>query len=107
MGGETGLNDVSTVLTTSCKAFQPEALQLSRIEIVVSTLSVVPLLYVVRTGRGRFSLLVYHRKWKHCCALLTRKEAFKVQVRSSVTCSPKNYVPFTNFTTILLMEKGM
>ncbi|XP_034023464.1 uncharacterized protein C3orf67 homolog [Thalassophryne amazonica] len=65
----------AAVLTTLCKDFQSEALQLAhQTEMqLVSRILMVPLEKVERMGGGRDALLICHRKCRRYCALFARE----------------------------------
>ncbi len=57
-------------------------------------------------GGGRLALFSRWRKCRRCCAFLESDVVFRVQVRSSVMCTPRNLVLLTLSTVELSMVSG-
>ncbi len=98
----------SAVFTVRWRVLWSAALQLpyQTVMQLVSTLSMVPLLKVVRMGGGRLALFSRWREFRRCCAFLESDIVLVVQVRSSVMCTPKNLVLLPLSTVELSMVSG-
>ncbi|MEQ2316748.1 hypothetical protein AMECASPLE_035774 [Ameca splendens] len=65
---------------------------------LVSMLYIAPLYKAVKVGGERFALLFRLKKCRRCCALLTKAEVWRNQVKLSVICTPRNLMLLTHST---------
>ncbi len=108
MEGGGALMIFSAVFTVRWRVLWSAALQFPYQTVIqlVSTLSMVPLLKVVRMGGGRLALFSRWRKFRPCWAFLESDVVLVVQVRSSVMCTPRNLGLLTLSTVELPMVSG-